>query len=56
MLVGFAAFGVFWGAWGAALPAVQRRSGAVDGELGLAFVFVGIGVLASMCEMGVLVD
>jgi MFS family permease len=56
VLVGFAAFGVFWGAWGAALPALQRRSGADDGELGLAFVLVGLGALVSMRATGVLVD
>jgi hypothetical protein len=56
VLVGFAAFGVFWGAWGAALPALQRRSGADDGELGLAFVLVGLGALVAMRATGVLRD
>ena len=56
MLVGFAAFGVFWGAWGAALPALQRRSGADDGELGLALVLIGLGALVSMRATGVLLD
>jgi MFS family permease len=55
-LVGFAALGVFWGAWGAALPAVQRRTGADDGELGLALVLVGLGALLSMRATGVLGD
>jgi hypothetical protein len=41
VLIGFAALGIFWGAWGAALPAVQRRSGASDAELGLALLLVG---------------
>lgn len=56
MLVGFAAFGVFWGTWGAALPALQRRSGADDGQLGLALVLIGLGALVSMRAMGVLLD
>jgi MFS family permease len=56
VLVLFAAFGVFWGTWGAALPALQRRSGADDGELGLALVFVGLGALVSMRATGVLLD
>jgi MFS family permease len=56
VLIGFAAFGVFWGAWGAALPALQRRSGADDGELGLALVLVGLGALVSMRATGVLLD
>jgi MFS family permease len=55
-LVGFAAFGVFWGAWGAALPAVQRKANADDGELGLALVLVGLGALVSMRATGVLID
>ena len=56
MLVGFAAFGLFWGAWGAALPALQRRSGADDGQLGIALVLVGLGALVSMRATGVLLD
>jgi MFS family permease len=56
LLLGFAALGVFWGAWGAALPAVQQRSGASDAELGLALLLVGLGALASMRATGVLLD
>jgi MFS family permease len=56
VLLGFAAFGVFWGAWGAALPAVQSRSGATDAELGLALLLVGLGALVSMRASGVLMD
>jgi MFS family permease len=55
-LVGFAALGVFWGAWGAALPALQRQAGADDGELGLALVLVGFGALVSMRATGVIMD
>lgn len=56
VLLGFAALGVFWGAWGAALPAVQRKSGATDAELGLALLLVGLGALLSMRATGVLLD
>jgi MFS family permease len=56
VLVSYAAFGLFWGAWGAALPALQRRSGADDGELGIALVLVGLGALVSMRATGVLLD
>jgi MFS family permease len=56
LLLGFAALGVFWGAWGAALPAVQRRSGADDAELGVALLLVGLGALVSMRATGVLID
>lgn len=55
-LIGFAALGVFWGAWGAALPAVQRRSGTSDAELGAALVIMAIGALISMRGAGVLLD
>ena len=56
VLLGFAALGVFWGAWGAALPAVQRRSGATDAELGLALLLVGVGALVAMRATGVVID
>jgi MFS family permease len=56
ILLGFAALGIFWGAWGAALPAVQRASGASDAELGLALLLVGFGALLSMRGTGVLLD
>lgn len=55
-LIGFAALGIFWGAWGAALPAVQRQADARDGELGLALMLVGLGALVSMRATGVLID
>jgi predicted MFS family arabinose efflux permease len=56
VLLGFGALGIFWGAWGAALPAVQRVSGASDAELGLALLLVGLGALLSMRATGVLLD
>ena len=56
VLLGFAALGVFWGAWGAALPAIQRQAGANDGELGLALVLVGLGAVVSMRATGVVGD
>ena len=55
-LLGFAGFGVFWGAWGAALPLVQDHAGAGDSALGLALLCIGAGALASMRPAGVLVD
>jgi MFS family permease len=56
VLCGFAAFGAFWGAWGATLPAVQSHAGVDDGELGLALLCIGAGALASMRLAGTLVD
>jgi MFS family permease len=56
VLAGFAAFGLFWGAWAAALPAVQRRSGTTDAELGFALLLVALGAVVSMRATGVLLD
>ncbi len=50
------AFGLFWGAWGAVLPAVQVSSGSTDGELGTALLMIGLGALVSMRLTGHLVD
>src|SRR5215203_5719566 len=55
-VAGFVALGIFWGALGAALPAVQRHAGADDGQLGLALLLVGLGALISMRLAGVLID
>ena len=56
VLGGFAAFGAFWGAWGATLPAIQSHAGVDDGQLGVALLFIGAGALASMRGAGSLVD
>ncbi len=56
VLVGFAAFGVFWGSWGAALPAVQRQSDASDAALGVALLVESAGGLIFMRATGVLID
>ena len=55
-VVGFGAFGLFWGAWGAILPAVRAESGVNDGQLGVALLMVGLGALASMRFTGYLID
>jgi MFS family permease len=55
-LVAFAAFGAWWGAWGASVPDVQREAGVSDGQLGTAVLFVGLGALASMRLAGAAVD
>jgi predicted MFS family arabinose efflux permease len=55
-LLGFAAFGTFWGAWGAALPAVQRHAAVDDAQLGLALLCVGAGALLSMRATGRTID
>ncbi len=56
VLVGFGAFGVFWGAWGALIPEVQRRAGVGNGELGVAVLMIGLGALGSMRPAGTAVD
>ncbi len=56
VLGGFAAFGVFWGAWGATLPAVQSHAGVDDGQLGIALLCIGAGALLCMRLAGTLVD
>lgn len=56
VLAGFVALGVLWGAWGAALPDVQRRAAVSDGELGVALLLVGLGAIGSMRGTGRLID
>jgi Major Facilitator Superfamily len=56
VLGGFAAFGAFWGAWGATLPAIQSHAGVDDGQLGVALLCIGAGALASMRPAGTVVD
>ena len=55
-LIGFAALGVWWGAFGAALPAIQGNAEAGDAELGLGLLLLGLGALVSMRATGVLMD
>jgi MFS family permease len=55
-VAGFAAFGLFWGAWGAILPAIREGAGVNDGELGVALLMIGLGALLSMRFTGYLID
>ena len=56
VLGGFAAFGAFWGTWGAALPALQAHAGVDDGQLGVALLCIGAGALLSMRAAGSVLD
>jgi MFS family permease len=56
VLVAFAALGVWWGAWGALVPAIQAHAQVSDGELGAAMLFVGVGALMSMRAAGTWMD
>ena len=55
-LMGFAAMGLFWGAWGALIPEIQSATGASDGALGAALLCVAVGAIPSMIAGGRLVD
>lgn len=52
----FAAFGYFWGTWGAALPALRDGAGLSDPQLGSALLFVGLGALPAMAATGRAID
>lgn len=52
----FAAFGAFWGVWGASVPRVQQQAGIGDGRLGFALLFVGAGALPAMLLAGRALD
>ena len=55
-LVGFGAFGWFWGTFGSSLPAIKAHADVSEGALGVALLCVGLGALISMRPMGALVD
>ncbi|MGH3022713.1 MAG: MFS transporter [Gaiellaceae bacterium] len=55
-LLAFAAFGVYWGAWGVLVPDVKEQVDATVGELGLALLAVGFAALPAMLLTGRLVD
>ena len=52
----FAAYGLFWGTWGASLPALKTAAGVDDSQLGIALLFVGLGALPAMILTGRAVD
>ena len=56
ILTGFAVSGVFWGAFAAWLPALQRGAGVSDGELGVALGGLAVAALPVMPAVGRLAD
>jgi MFS family permease len=52
----FAVFGLYWGAWAACLPAIQRATGASDAELGFGLLCVALASLPAMLLAGRLAD
>ena len=55
-LLAFAAFGVFWGAWGVLLPEVKEQTGASVGQLGVVLLCIGLAALPAMVLTGLLCD
>src|SRR5690348_7018608 len=54
--VAAAAFGAFWGVWGASVPRVQHQAGIGAGQLGFALLFIGAGALPAMLLAGKVLD
>lgn len=54
--IGFASFGMFWGVWGASIPAVRAQAAVTEGQLGFALLFVGAGALPAMLLAGRALD
>jgi MFS family permease len=54
--IGFASFGIFWGVWGASIPAVRDQAAATDGQLGIALLLVAAGALPAMLLTGRALD
>ena len=55
-LAAFAAFGVYWGAWGVLLPDVKQQVGASVAGLGAALLFISLAALPAMVVAGRLSD
>ena len=51
-----AAFGAFWGTWGAAIPRVREQTGLDDARLGTALLFISAGALPAMLLTGRALD
>lgn len=49
-------FGLFWGGWGALVPAVKEQTGATQAELGLALLLIAAGALPAMLSSGWIID
>jgi fucose permease len=55
LILSYAAWGVFWGAWGILLPAVKAATGATDAMLGTALVGITIGAIPAMLGTGIII-
>jgi len=54
--VAFSAFGLFWGTWGALLPALRSQASLTDAQFGTVLLFIGVGALPAMLLSGRAVD
>lgn len=56
LVLAYAVFGLFWGAWAAVLPAVERQVHASDGQLGLALAAIALSALPATAVAGRVAD
>jgi MFS family permease len=56
VLAAFAGFGLVWGMYAAAMPAIKAATGASDGALGAALSAAGLAALPAMFGIGRLAD
>ncbi len=56
VVAAFVCFGVYWGAWGASLPQIQRSARVDSGTLGVSLLLVGLGAICSMRVTGAVID
>src|SRR5262249_32045665 len=56
LVAAFAVFGLYWGAWAACLPAIQRQTGASEAQLGLGLLCLAVASLPAMFAAGRLAD
>jgi MFS family permease len=52
----FSVFGVFWGGWGAVIPAMKAQTGATDTQIGVALLLIAAGALPAMLSSGWIID
>src|SRR3954452_19118291 len=55
-LVAFAGFGLFWGTWGASVPAIEAHSGTGNGVMGVTLAFIGVSAFVSTRAAGFVLD
>ena len=56
LVLAYGVFGLFWGAWAAVLPALERQVHASDGQLGLALAAIALSALPATAVAGRVAD